>query len=108
MLKVTKGSLVVMKGDLKSVNLYMLRGSSFFANAIVAHDSETTKIWHIRLGHMSALGMTELIKRGFLDGCHSDTLDFYEHCIFSKYKRVKFSSDIHNTENILDCVHVDL
>jgi type VI protein secretion system component VasA len=27
MLKVTKGSLVVMKGDLKSTNLYVLRGS---------------------------------------------------------------------------------
>jgi hypothetical protein len=97
-----------MKGDLKSTNLYVLRGSSFSANVVIAPDSETTKIWHTRLGHMSALGMAELSKRGLLDGCHSDTLDFYEHCVFGKHKRVKFSPAIHNTENILDYVHVDL
>ena len=107
-MKVTKGSLVVMKGDLKAANLYLLRGSSFTANAVVAPDSETTKIWHMRLGHMSALGMTELSKRGLLEGCHADTLDFCEHCVFGKHKRVKFSAAVHNTENILDYVHADL
>jgi hypothetical protein len=50
-LKVTKEFFVVMKGDLKSANLYVLRGSSFSANAVVAPDSETSKIWHMRLGH---------------------------------------------------------
>jgi hypothetical protein len=45
-LKVAKGSLVIMKGDLKSTNLYVLRGSSFSANVVIAPDSETTKIWH--------------------------------------------------------------
>jgi hypothetical protein len=108
MLKVITGSHVVMKGDLKSANLYVLRGSSFSANAIVAPDSETTKIWHMCLGQMSAVGMIELRKRGLLDGCHSDTVDFCEHCVFGKHKRVKFSPTIHNTENILDYVHADL
>jgi hypothetical protein len=108
MLKVTKGSLVVVKGDLKYVNLYVLRGSSFSANAVVAPDSKTTKIWHMRLGHMSELGMAELSKRVILDGCHSDSHDFYEHCVFSKHKRVKFSPAILNTKNILDYVHADL
>jgi hypothetical protein len=107
-LKVAKGSLVVMKGDLKYVNIYVLRGSSFSANAVVASNSETTKIWHMRLGHMSALGMTDLIKRGLLDGCHSDILDFCEHCVFGKHKRVKFSPAIHNTENILNYVQANL
>jgi hypothetical protein len=107
-LKVTKGSLVVMKGDLKSTNLYVLRGSSFSANTVVAPDSITTKIWHMSLGHMSALGMAELSKRGLLDGCHSDTLDLCENCVFGKHKRVKSSPAVHNTENILDYVHADL
>jgi hypothetical protein len=80
----------------------------FSNKAIVAPDSENNKIWHIRLGHMSALGMTELSKRGLLDGCHSDTLDFCEHYIFCKRKRVKFDLAIHNTVNILDYVHADL
>jgi hypothetical protein len=56
-IKVTKGSLVVIKGDLKAENLYVLRGSPGSANAVIASDSETTKIWHMRLGHMSAPGL---------------------------------------------------
>jgi transposase InsO family protein len=107
-LKVTKGSLVVIKGDLKAENLYVLRGISGSANVVAASDPETTKIWPMRLGHMSALGLAELSKRGLLDGCHPDTLDFCEHCVFDKHKRVKFSSAVHNTENILDYVHADL
>jgi hypothetical protein len=99
---------VVMKGDLKSANLYVLQGSSFSANVVVAPNSKTTKNWHMHLGHMSALGMAELSKRGLLDGCHSDTLDFYEHCVFGKHKRVKFNLAIQNIENILDYVHADL
>jgi hypothetical protein len=42
-MKVTKGSLVVMKGDLKSANLYVLRGSSFSLKVVVAPDSELLK-----------------------------------------------------------------
>jgi hypothetical protein len=41
----------------------VLRGSSFSANVVIALDSETTKIWHMCLGHMSTLGMAELSKR---------------------------------------------
>ena len=48
-LKVTKGSLVVIKGDLKAANLYVLRGSTFTTNDVVALDqSDSTKIWHMR------------------------------------------------------------
>jgi hypothetical protein len=38
---------MVMKGDLKAGNFYVLQGSSFSANAVVAPDFETTKIWNI-------------------------------------------------------------
>jgi hypothetical protein len=62
----------------------------------------------MRLGHMSALGLAELSKRGLLDGFLTDTLDFCEHCVIGKHKRVKFSSAVHNTKNILDYVPVDL
>ena len=47
-------------------------------------------------------------KRGLLEGCHADTLDFCEHCVFSKHKRVNFSAAVHNTENILNYVHANL
>jgi hypothetical protein len=62
-LKVTKGSLVVMKGNLKSAELYVFWGSLFFANAVVASNSKTTEIWHMCLEHISALGMAELSKK---------------------------------------------
>ena len=52
--------------------------------------------------------MTELSKRGLLEGSHTNTVDFCEHCVFGKHKRVKFSAAVHNTENILDYVHADL
>jgi hypothetical protein len=62
----------------------------------------------MRLGHLSALGMEELSKRGHLGGCHSYTLDFCEQCVFNKHKRVKFSHAIHNTKNIFNYAHGDL
>jgi hypothetical protein len=80
----------------------------FFANTITTPSSETTKICHMHLGYMSAHGMAELSKRGLIDGCHAYTPYFCEYCVFDKHNRVKFRLDIHNTESILDYVHIDL
>jgi transposase InsO family protein len=49
--------------------------------------------------------MRELSKRGIFDGCHLDTLDFCEHCVFGKHKRMKVSPANRNTKNIFDYVH---
>jgi hypothetical protein len=57
---------------------------------------------------MSALGMAELRKRGLLDGCHDDTINSYEHFVFNKHERVKFSPVVYNTESVVDNVHADL
>jgi hypothetical protein len=94
-LKVTKGSLIVMKGDLSSTNgLYYLRGSTVSGNATPVisknSDCDAANLWHMRLGHMSELGLAELNKRGLLDGYETGKLKFCEHCIFGKHKRVKF------------------
>ena len=62
----------------------------------------------MRLGHMSQLGMAELMKRNLLDGCTSSTMKFCEHCIFGKHKRVKFNTSVHTTKGTLDYVHADL
>ena len=59
-LKVTKGSLVHMIGDMNSAKLYVLRGSTITGTVVVAVTSDKsskTNIWHMRLGHMSKLGM---------------------------------------------------
>ena len=61
-----------MKGDIEATNLYNLQGTIISGNIVVASnkssDSDATNIWHMRLGHMSELGLAELSKRGLLDG----------------------------------------
>jgi Integrase core domain. len=111
-LKEIKGSLVVMKADIKSANLYHLQGTTILGNVAAVSDSlsnsDATNIWHMRLGHMSEIGLAELSKRGLLDGQSIEKLKFCEHCIFGKHKRVKFNTSTHTTEGILDYVHSDL
>ncbi|GJW03442.1 retrotransposon protein, putative, ty1-copia subclass [Tanacetum coccineum] len=109
-LKVSKGALIVMKADIKSANLYHLHGCTVTGNSNVTSNSssDTTNLWHMRLGHMSELGLTVLSKRGLLDGQCVGKLEFCEHCIFGKHKRVKFNTSVHTTEGILDYVHSDL
>ncbi|KAG8474857.1 hypothetical protein CXB51_031589 [Gossypium anomalum] len=68
-LKISKGYLVVMKGQRKIAKLYVLQGSTV-------------------TGHMSENGMTELSKRGLLDGQGIYKLNFCEHCVFGKQKRI--------------------
>ena len=105
-LKVTKGSLIVMKGDLSSTNgLYYLRGSTVSGNATPVisknSDCDAANLRHMRLGHMSELGLAELNKRGLLDGYEPGKFKFCEHCIFGKHKSVKFNTSTHTTEGIL-------
>ena len=110
--KVSKGSLVVMKGLKKTASLYVLQGSTITGDVAVASssmsDSDATSLWHMRLGHMSENGMVELSKRGLLDGQSITKLKFCEHCVFGKQKRVRFSAGTHNTKGTLDYIHSDL
>ncbi|KAA3463266.1 gag_pre-integrs domain-containing protein [Gossypium australe] len=46
--------------------------------------SDSTRLWHMRLGHMSEKGMTVLCNRGLLKNTEVGTLGFYEHCVFEK------------------------
>ncbi|KAG8500272.1 hypothetical protein CXB51_004359 [Gossypium anomalum] len=111
-LKISKGSLVVMKGQRKIVKLYVLQGSAVTGDTAVASsslsDDDITKLWHMRLGHMSENGMAELSNRGLLDGQGICKLNFCEHCVFGKQKRVRFTRGIHNTKGTLEYIHSDL
>ncbi|KAK1609790.1 hypothetical protein QYE76_033463 [Lolium multiflorum] len=110
LLKVSSGSLIIMIGDMNSAKLYVLRGSTLpgIAAAVSSDESSKTNLWHKRLGHMSELGMAELTKRELIDGCDFGKLEFCEHCIFGKHKRVKFNASVHTTKGILDYVHADV
>ncbi|KAG8474748.1 hypothetical protein CXB51_031715 [Gossypium anomalum] len=111
-LKISKGSLVVMKGQRKTAKLYVLQGSTVTGDAAIASsslsDDDITKLWHMRLGHMSENGMVELSKRGLLDGQGICKLNFCEHCVFGKQKRVRFTRGVHNTKETLEYIHSDL
>ncbi|KAG8499034.1 hypothetical protein CXB51_005442 [Gossypium anomalum] len=75
---------------------------------LLLSDDDITKLWHMRPGHMSENGMTELSKRGLLGGQGICKLNFCEHCVFGKQKRVRFTRGIHNAKRTLEYIHFDL
>ncbi|KAK2966723.1 hypothetical protein RJ640_000624 [Escallonia rubra] len=107
-MRIMKGALVVMKG-LKQNSLYLLQGSTVAGAAVATSssdiDSDTTKLWHMRLGHMSERGMDVLSKQGLLGSKKIRKLDFCEHCVFGKQCRVKFSRAVHTTKDEDDGSH---
>ena len=111
-LMISKGALVVMKW--KKINgLYTLQGSTVTGAVGVAVSTsesiiETTRLWHMQLGHMSERGLTILSKRGFLDGQKIGKLDFCEHCVFGKQCKVKFNTGVHRTKGTLNYIHSNL
>lgn len=55
-LKVVRASLVLMKGN-KHGNLYILMGKTVTGSvAVGTSSSDCTRIWHMRLGHMTEKG----------------------------------------------------
>lgn len=71
-------------------------------------DSSISKLWHMRLGHISEKGLDILCKQGLLDKLKKAKLDFCEHCVYGKQHRVKFGKAIHRTKSIVDYIHTDV
>ncbi|KAG8474635.1 hypothetical protein CXB51_031278 [Gossypium anomalum] len=73
-------------------------GSTVTGDAAVASsslsDDVVTRLWHMRLGHMSENDMIELSKIGLLDGQGISKLKFYKHCTFGKQKRRYAEADL--------------
>jgi hypothetical protein len=92
-LKVSKGPLVHMIGDMNSVKLYVLRGNTLsgIAATVTSDEPSKTNLWHACSCHMSEHEMEKLIKTELLEGCNMSKLEFCEHFIFGKHKRVKNS-----------------
>jgi GAG-pre-integrase domain len=87
-IRVFKEALSIMKGK-RVRTLYFLQGSTITGSTTISNSGPTsnmdvTKLWHIKLGHMSEWGMTILSKRGLLcDQCTS-RLEFCEYYLFDK------------------------
>ena len=86
--KVTKGALVIEKGE-KVGTLYLFNGISNSFNALNSK-GEDTKLWNHRHGHMSEKGIKILHSRNLFPGLKNVDLDFCENCIYGKQKRVTF------------------
>ncbi|KAH9697805.1 Integrase catalytic domain-containing protein [Citrus sinensis] len=69
---------------------------------------DKAKLWHLRLGHMSAKGLQELSKRGLLCRDKVEELKFCENCIFGKAHRMKFERGMHKSKAVLDYAHSNL
>jgi hypothetical protein len=86
--KVIKGSLVIKKGE-KVGTLYLCIGNTDSSISLASTGVDTT-LWYHRLGHMSENGMKILHKRNLFLDLKQNVLDFCEHCVYGKQKRVKF------------------
>jgi hypothetical protein len=86
--KVTKGSLVMEKGEkVGTLYLFTRNDGSFISLDFTEVD---TTLWNHRLRHMSEKGMEILHKMNLLSDLKQVDLDFCEHCFYRKHKRVRF------------------
>ena len=102
----TKGSMVVLKA-VRQNNLYYLNGSTVTGQVAASTDSDedSTRLWHMRLGHAGEKSLQTLARQGVLKGARTCKLEFCEHCIIGKKTKVKFGTTTHCTKGILDYVH---
>lgn len=62
----------------------------------------------MQLGHISETRMAILSKHGLLCGDHMLSLDFCEHCVFGKQRRISFSMKVHLTKGIINYIYSNL
>ena len=108
-LKILNGSTLIMKGKRKN-EVYVLDGEVVAGESSVSVKANTdiTRLWHLRLGHISLKSLKELEKQGVLGADKIEELDFCEDCVLGKSTRASFKKSVHKTKSILDYVHSDL
>ncbi|KAK2983644.1 hypothetical protein RJ640_023178 [Escallonia rubra] len=106
--KVTKGSMVVARGE-RVGTLYTLSGTHNHSISLAFTENQRTTLWHHRLGHLSESGMKILHSKNALPGMKNIQLDLCEGCVYGKQKRVCFRRDgkERKTER-LELVHTDV
>ncbi|KAE8734764.1 hypothetical protein F3Y22_tig00000715pilonHSYRG00142 [Hibiscus syriacus] len=107
---VFRGALVVLKGEKIAANLYMLKGETLLEAeaSVVSCSSDSTMLWHQKLGHMSKQGMKVLVEKKLLPCLTKVSLPLCEHCITSKQHRLKFNTSNSRAKSVLELVHSDV
>ncbi|GJY15047.1 retrovirus-related pol polyprotein from transposon TNT 1-94 [Tanacetum coccineum] len=105
--KVTKGSLVVARGNKRGI-LYMVEVPSDGINATIDGRGNAT-LCHQRLRHMSEKCMKILALKGRIQDLQKAVVGFYEPCVLGKQKKVSFIKS-GNTRKLqrLELVHTDV
>ena len=86
--KVTKGSLVIEKWEMVgTLHLGIGNIDSYISLSSTWVD---TTLWNNRIGHMSENGMQIIHKINLFPDLKQIDLDFCDHCVYRKYKRVRF------------------
>ena len=89
-------------------NLYYLKGGTTGETNVAEEHIDTTKLWHVRLGHAREKSLQTLIKHILLKGTKTCKLNFCKHCIVGKKTRIKFGTTNHDTREIIEYVHSDI
>ena len=104
--KVNKGARILACGH-KTSTLYMITNNKDII--LVVDMSDDSKLWHLRLGHMSEKGMKVLMSKEKLMKLKSVESDLCEGCIIGKQKKVSFMKvDKAPKLGKLELVHMDL
>ena len=82
--KVTKGSMVFVKGNLVGTLYLLINVFDYFLNLISIGDNAS--LCHNRLGHMSEKGMKMLHSNGSLPNLKEVDLGFCEDCVWKTKK----------------------
>jgi hypothetical protein len=106
--KVTKGSLVIAKGE-KVGTLYLCTGNTD-SSISLAYARVDTTLWHHRLGHMSEKGMHILHKMNLFPDLKKVDMDFCMSTMFMENKkRVRFIRVRKEKKSEkLELVHIDV
>ena len=107
-IKVTKGSMMIFKGD-RTTNLYKMIESVIVSDTSAAtKKDDTTRLWHTRLGHMSERDLQVLNDKGALPCIKYYKLDLHKFYIMYRQCRIAFSTSQHKTKGLLDLIHTDV
>ena len=85
-MKIVKGTLVLMKEEKIGANLFMLKRETLkeVDACVASNGKESTIMWYLKLVHMSKQCLKILSERKLLPGLKSISLPFCEHCVTSK------------------------
>lgn len=82
---VSKGTLTLMRARGIVGNIYKLLENNVVGDVTsIKPDSDTTKLWNIRLNHLMECGMIEIYNRNLLNCVHSFKMDLCKYCMHGK------------------------